>query len=92
MIMTGKRSEAEEHLRRIMDILAVLRTHHIITNTALLEEVKAVLNGLDGPEAGVYHSGQGDNNVNWGTGTYNLQKGANSTMISAGTYNNRGPV
>jgi hypothetical protein len=36
----GKTSEAKDHLAALHEILSVLGTHHVITNTRLLEEVK----------------------------------------------------
>jgi hypothetical protein len=70
-IVRGKRSEAEEHLGAIFKTLSVLGTHHVITNTRLLEEVKETLEEWEENDSGIVHRGTGHNNVNTGTGTYN---------------------
>jgi hypothetical protein len=88
-IVRGKRSEAEEHLAAIFKTLSVLGTHHVITNTRLLEEVKETLEEWEENDSGIVHRGTGHNNVNTGTGTYNnaQDNGRNYVYnIQAGTY------
>jgi hypothetical protein len=88
-IVQRKRSGAEERLAAIFKILAVLETHHVITNTRLLEEVKETLEEWEEIDSGIVHRGTGHNNVNMGTGTYNnaQDNGRNYVYnIQAGTY------
>lgn len=70
-IFKGKRSQAEEHLAAILKALSVLKTHHVITNTKLLEEVKASLGELEENDAGNVHNGTGDIKTVTGNGVFN---------------------
>jgi hypothetical protein len=88
-IVKGKRGEAEERLAAIFKTLSVLETHHVITNTRLLEDVKETLEEWEEKDSGIVHRGTGHNNVNTGTGTYNnaQDNGRNYVYnIQAGTY------
>jgi hypothetical protein len=91
VIVTGKRTQAEEHLAKILNTLAVFKTKLIITNTKLLEDLQKAVAELDRDEAGMHHYGSGDNISNHGT--YNSLKGDNGKIIgSIGTYNEPTPA
>jgi hypothetical protein len=93
-IFKGKRSEAEEHLAAILKTLSVLETHHVITNTRLLEEVKETLEEWEDNDAGIVHRGTGHNNVVKDGATYNeLRAEGNGRNIQTqgGTYNEQAP-
>ena len=91
-IFTGKRSEAEEHLAAILKTLSVLETHHVITNTRLLEDVKETVEEWEESDLGIVHQGTGHNKVNTGNGTYNdMHAQDNGRNIQAGTYYEQAP-
>jgi hypothetical protein len=91
VIFTGKRTQAEEHLAKILNTLEVLKGKLIITNTRLLEDLKKAVDELDDKEGGINHWGSGDNNVIQRDGT--SYKGDNGKIIgSIGTYNEPAPA
>lgn len=91
-IVKGKRSEAEEHLAAILKTLSVLQTHHVITNTQLLEDVKETLEEWGESDSGIVHSGTGHNKVNTGSGTYNdLHAQDQARVIQTSTYTENAP-
>jgi hypothetical protein len=93
VIFTGKRTQAEEHLAKILNTLEVLKGKLIITNTRLLEDLKKAVDELDDKEGGINHWGSGDNNVIQRDGTFNITKGANSKIIDkVGTYHEAAPT
>jgi hypothetical protein len=91
-ILIGKRSEAEKHLAAILKTLSVLETHHVITNTKMLEDVRETLEEWEENDLGIIHRGTGHNKVNTGSGTYNdMHAQDNGRNIQAGTYNEQAP-
>jgi hypothetical protein len=89
-IVKGKRSEAEGHLAAILNTLSVLETHHVITNTRLLEDVKETLEEWEENDAGIVHRGTGHNNVVKDGGTYNEMRAegnGRNIQTQGGTYN-----
>ena len=87
-IVKGKRSEAEGHLAAILKTLSVLETHHVITNTRLLEEVRETLEEWEENDAGVVHRGTGHNNVHTGSGTYHNTVNSGNVNTGSGAYHN----
>jgi hypothetical protein len=91
-IIRGKRSEAEEHLAAILKTLSVLETHHVITNTKLLEDVKETLDELEENDSGIVHKGTGHIKMNTSSGTYNdLHAQDQGRVIQASTYTEHAP-
>ncbi|KAI6805381.1 hypothetical protein KC332_g14886 [Hortaea werneckii] len=87
VIFTGKRTEAEGHLAVILQTLDVFRAKLMITNTKLLEDLKKAVDDFEKDEGGITHYGSGDI-MSSGGGTFNLQKGDNTTFFAnVGTYN-----
>jgi len=93
-IVRCKRSEAEEHLAAILKTLSVLETHHVITNTRLLEEVKETLEEWEENDTGIVHNGTGNNNVVKDSATYNemhAEGNGRNIQTHGGTYNEQAP-
>ncbi|KAI7225144.1 hypothetical protein KC330_g9186 [Hortaea werneckii] len=89
VIVTGKRTKAEEHLAVIIKTLDVFKAKLIITNTKLLEDVKSAIDAFDREDGGMNHYGSGDGFWTSG-GTVNVPKGGTNQFISSiGTYENK---
>ncbi|KAK5685481.1 hypothetical protein LTS10_003560 [Elasticomyces elasticus] len=91
-VLGSTSKDAQKHLKAICDALSKLQQRQIITNTALLEDIKVIVGELAGD--GIYkyhHEGIGDVNVAESGGHFNQQSGANSKMfngpISGLTFN-----
>ncbi|KAI7014262.1 hypothetical protein KC366_g15851, partial [Hortaea werneckii] len=88
VIFTGKRTEAEGHLAVILQTLDVFRAKLMITNTKLLEDLKKAVDDFEKDEGGITHYGSGDI-MSSGGGTFNLQKGDNTTFFANVGMNQR---
>jgi hypothetical protein len=86
-IVKGKRTEAEEHMTVILKTLSVLKAHHIIKNTELLEDVKKTLAKLEENDSGIFQYGNGDNTVVKDDATYYENHADNhARIIQTSTY------
>jgi hypothetical protein len=90
VIITGKRTRAEEHLAVILKTLDVFKAKLIITNTKLLEDLKSAIAAFDCEDGRMNHFGIGDQ-FSISGGTVNAPKGGSNQFIgsvgSIGTFN-----